>query len=161
MEKYQKKKKKTKNVRIYKKKKTEKFSVPRYTHIVTWPSIDGFTVINSIENIRSNIRRLLDSSVLINSIASSIAKGLHHGAISKSSGDHRWWPLAGRVRRVKRKIFRSEARNEEFNKTKRKRSGKERKRRKKEREKIKNVLMIPAVVAKMVSILVIVGWLAP
>lgn len=55
----------------------------------------------------------------------------------------------------------SEARNEEFNKTKRKRSGRERKRRKKEREKIKNVLMIPAVVAKMVSILVIVGWLAP
>lgn len=39
--------------------------------------------------------------------------------------------------------------------------GREKEERKRGREKIKNVLMIPAVVAKMVSILVIVGWLAP
>lgn len=105
-----------------------------------------------IENIRSDIHRLLDSSVLIN----------FHRVVHRQ----RPRPLASQVAIIGGDPWRAvdalrekySARNSEKefnNKTKRKRGKRER------GKKIKKVLMIPAVVAKMVSILVIVGWPAP
>lgn len=105
-----------------------------------------------IENIRSDIHRLLDSSVLIN----------FHRVVHRQ----RPRPLASQVAIIGGDPWRAvdalrekySARNSEKefnNKTKRKRGKRER------GKKIKKVLMIPAVVAKMVSILVIVGWSAP
>ena len=98
-----------------------------------------------IENIRSDIHRLLDSSVLIN----------FHRVVHRQ----RPRPLASQVAIIGGDPWRAvdalrekySARNSEKefnNKTKRKRGKRER------GKKIKKVLMIPAVVAKMVSILV-------